>query len=254
VISSKTEQLSHPRGGLWDRFRRPRCVVSLPFANKCDDLTQASARPSRPLDDARALPSCRYVGQLDAKARNSIISSRSFVCGGSRPPPPPSVPGPWRRSPLGALRAPESGTPTRSGVGSLGSNGPARQDRPQDHPTSATEHERALTTRELALRAVAAVGADRHRPELPTTEAPARVAPQESPPYRAAGDWRVVVTTSRRVPHSAAPQAQRRTVRTVIDREAARRQARRHDARPHGPQSSARRWPLGSQNERPASS
>ena len=32
--------------------------------------------------------------------------------------------------------------------------------------------ERALTRRELALRAVAAVGADRHLPELPTTEAP----------------------------------------------------------------------------------
>src|SRR6266545_5651435 len=42
----------------------------------------------------------------------------------------------------------------------------------QRHLTSATEHERALTTRELALRAVAAVGADRHLPELPTTEAP----------------------------------------------------------------------------------
>jgi hypothetical protein len=42
----------------------------------------------------------------------------------------------------------------------------------QRHLTSATEHERALTKRELALRAVAAVGADRHLPELPTTEAP----------------------------------------------------------------------------------
>ena len=42
----------------------------------------------------------------------------------------------------------------------------------QRHLTSATEHERALTRRELALRAVAAVGADRHLPELPTTEAP----------------------------------------------------------------------------------
>ncbi len=48
----------------------------------------------------------------------------------SRSPPPPSVPGPWRRSPLGALRARESGTPTRSGVGSLGLGGPARQLRP----------------------------------------------------------------------------------------------------------------------------
>ena len=42
----------------------------------------------------------------------------------------------------------------------------------QRHLTSATEHEPALTSRELALRAVARVGADRHLPELPTTEAP----------------------------------------------------------------------------------
>ena len=42
----------------------------------------------------------------------------------------------------------------------------------QRHLTCATEHERALTNRELALRAVAIVGADRQRPELPTTEAP----------------------------------------------------------------------------------
>jgi hypothetical protein len=34
----------------------------------------------------------------------------------------------------------------------------------------------------------------------------ARVPPQESPPFRAAGARRVVVTTSRYVPHSAAPQ------------------------------------------------
>jgi hypothetical protein len=63
----------------------------------------------------------------------------------------------------------------------------------------------------------------------------ARVPPQESPPSRAAGAWRVVVTTSRHVPHSAAPQARRPTVRAVIDREAARRQARRDDARPQSP-------------------
>jgi hypothetical protein len=44
----------------------------------------------------------------------------SFVCGGVVRHSPPSAPGPWRRSPLGALRARESGTPTRSGVGSLG--------------------------------------------------------------------------------------------------------------------------------------
>jgi hypothetical protein len=41
----------------------------------------------------------------------------------------------------------------------------------RDHPTSATEHERALTTRELALRAVAGWRRP-NRPELPTTEAP----------------------------------------------------------------------------------
>ena len=105
----------------------------------------------------------------------------------------------------------------------------------QRHLTSATEHERALTARELALRAVAAVGADRHRPELPTTRHHARVPPPASPPYRAAGAWRVVVTTSRHVPHSAAPQARRRTVRAAAGHEAARRQARRHDARPQSP-------------------
>ena len=105
----------------------------------------------------------------------------------------------------------------------------------QRHLTSATEHERALTTRELALRAVAMVGDDRQDRNPQRQRHHARVSPQESPSNRAAGSWRVVVTTSRHVPHSAAPQVQRRTVRTVIDREAARRQARRHDARPHGP-------------------
>ena len=74
-----------------------------------------------------------------------------------------------------------------------------------------------------------------------------RVPPQESPSYRAAGAWRVVVTTSRHVPHSAAPQARRRTVRAVVDREAARRQARRNGASTWSA-SSARKWPFPSQN------
>ena len=42
----------------------------------------------------------------------------------------------------------------------------------QRHLTSATQHERALTRRELALRAVAAVGADRPYRNSQTTEAP----------------------------------------------------------------------------------
>jgi hypothetical protein len=54
-------------------------------------------------------------------------------------------------------------------------------------------------------------------------------------PPRAAGAWRVVVTTSRHVPHSFAPLAQRPTVRAVVDRAAVRRQARRDDARPQSP-------------------
>ncbi len=89
------------------------------------------------------------------RATNGRSFFSLFVVAESFATPLHAVPGPWRRSPLVALRARESGTPTHSGVGSLGSNGPARQDRPQDHPTSATEHERALTRRELALRAVA---------------------------------------------------------------------------------------------------
>ena len=44
----------------------------------------------------------------------------------------------------------------------------------QRHLTSATEHERALTRRELALRAVADVGADRHLPEHPNDRGTAR--------------------------------------------------------------------------------
>ncbi len=105
----------------------------------------------------------------------------------------------------------------------------------QSQLTSATEHERALTRRELALRAVAAVGADRHNRNFQRQRNHARVPPQERPPFRAAGAWRIVVTTSHHVPHSAAPHARRPTVRAVVDREAARRQARRHDARPHSP-------------------
>jgi hypothetical protein len=73
------------------------------------------------------------------------------------------------------------------------------------HLTTAAEHERALTRRELALRAVAAAGADRHLPELPTTEAPRAGSSSGEPAPRAAGAWRVVFTTSRHVPHSAAP-------------------------------------------------
>ena len=182
-----------------------------------------------------------------------VISSTSFVCGGV-------VRHPLHRSQAhgGAHLSTLSEHESRAHQLVPASDHSARRSRSsastQRHLTSATEHERALTTRELALRAVAMGRRRPTRPELPTTEAHARVPPQESPSNRAAGAWRVVVTTSRHVPHSAAPQAQRRTVRAVIDREAARRQARRHDARPHGPQSSARRWPLGSQNERPASS
>jgi hypothetical protein len=67
----------------------------------------------------------------------------------------------------------------------------------QRHLTSATEHERALTIRELALRAVANVGADRQLPYPQRQRHHARVPTQESPSYRAAGAWRVVVTTSR---------------------------------------------------------
>ena len=85
------------------------------------------------------------------------------------------------------------------------------------------------------LRAVAMVGDDRQDRNSQRQRHHARVPPQESPPSRAAGAWRVVVTTSRYVPHSAAPRARRPTVRAVVDREAARRQARRDDARPQGP-------------------
>ena len=87
----------------------------------------------------------------------------------------------------------------------------------QRHLTSATEHERALTRRELALRAVVMVGADRHYRNSQRQRYHARVPPQESPPCRAAGAWRVVVTTSRHVPHSAAPLARRPTVRGVVE-------------------------------------
>lgn len=96
--------------------------------------------------------------------------------------PSNAVLGPWRRSPLVAPRARELGTPTRSGVGSLGSNGPASQPT-HGHLTSATGHERALTSREFALRAVAAVGADRHHRNSQRQRHHARVPSQESPPY-----------------------------------------------------------------------
>ena len=52
----------------------------------------------------------------------------------------------------------------------------------QRHLTSATEHERALTRRELALRAVANVGADRHLPEPQRQRHHARVPPQRARP------------------------------------------------------------------------
>lgn len=79
------------------------------------------------------------------------------------------------------------------------------------------------------------VGDDRQDRNFQRQRHHARVPPQESPPSGAAGACRVVVTTSRHVPHSAAPQAQRPTVRAVVDREAAWRQARRDDARPQSP-------------------
>jgi hypothetical protein len=63
------------------------------------------------------------------------------------------------------------------------------------------------------------VGADRQDRNSQRQRHHAPVPPQESSPYRAAGAWRVVVTTSRHVPHSATPLAWRRTVRAVIDRE-----------------------------------
>jgi hypothetical protein len=192
-----------------------------------DALTDASV-------SGPARPDCHCASLLTPAADGRSFFS-SFVCGGVVRHPPPSVPGPWRRSPLGALRARESGTPTRSGVGSLGSNGRAHQDRPQDHPTSATEHERALTTRELALRAVA-MGwrrpTDRNPNDRGTMHGFLLRRARPTVPRALGASWS---PTSRHVPHSAAPQARRPTVRAVIDREAARRQARRDDARPQSP-------------------
>jgi hypothetical protein len=79
--------------------------------------------------------------------------------------------------------------------------GPARQDRPQDHLTSATEHERALTTRELASGQSRWVGADRHLPELPTTEAPRAGSSSGEPALRCCGaheaSWSPPRVTSR---------------------------------------------------------
>jgi len=160
----------------------------------------------------------------------------SFVCGGLVRHSLHAVPGPWRRSPLVALRGTRVGHTNsfRRRITRLGQSRSSATTR--RHLTSATQHERALTIRELALRAVAAVGADRQRPELPTAKAPRAGSSSGEPPVPCRGaHWRVVVTTSRHVPHSAAPRARRRTGRAVIDREAARRQARRDDARPQSP-------------------
>ena len=77
-------------------------------------------------------------------------------------PPLPCGLRPLEAASLVALRAARVSTPNRSGVGS-------RLERSRSsastlgHPTSVTEHERALTNRELALRAAAA---DRATTEL----------------------------------------------------------------------------------------
>jgi hypothetical protein len=158
-----------------------------------------------------------------------------FVCGGVVRHLPPSVPGPWRRSPLVALRAREPGTPTRSGVGSLGSTVPlVRIDLRIIRPARRSTRERSPHASSPSGQS-RWVGDDRQDRNSQRQRHHARVPPQESPPFGAAGAWRVVVTTSRHLPHSAAPQARRRTVRAIVDREAARRQARRDDARPYGP-------------------
>ena len=142
---------------------------------------------------------------------------------------------PWRHSPLVALRARESGTPNRSGVGSLGLTSPARQLRPSViWPARRSTRERSPHASSPSGQS-RCVGDDRQGRNSQRQRHHVRVPPQESPSNRAAGAWRVVVTTSRHVPHSAAPLARRPTVRAIVDREAARRQARRHDARPHGP-------------------
>ena len=135
-------------------------------------------------------------------------------------------------SPLVAPRAREE-HPNRSGVGSLGlavplvSFDPASSDQRDGARESAHQ-------RELALRAVAAVGADRHLPE-PQRQSTCAGSSSGELALRCRGAMRVVIITSRHAPHSSAPLARRPTVRAVVDREAVRRQARRHDARPHSP-------------------
>jgi hypothetical protein len=163
-----------------------------------------------------------------------VFSSQSFVCGGSFATPSC---GP---RPLEALTSRRS-QGTRVGHTNSFRRRITRLDRSrssastQRHLTSATEHERALTTREFALRAVATGWRRPTRPELPTTEAPCAGSSSGESALPCRGRLARRGHTSRHVPHSAAPQARRPTVRAVVDRKAARRQARRDDARPQSP-------------------
>ena len=61
------------------------------------------------------------------------------------------------------------------------------------------------------------VGADRHRPELPTTKAHAWVPPQESPPFRAAGAW-ASWSPPRATPRTRLRHRRSDEPRTVVDR------------------------------------
>ena len=106
----------------------------------------------------------------------------------------------------------------------------------QRHLTSATQHERALTSRELALRAVAMGRRRPTRPELPTTEAPRAGSSSGEPALPCRG------RLARRGHHLAlrpalgcATGAATNRAGGRFDREAARRQARRDDARPQSP-------------------
>ena len=222
------------------RERRPARLASQRTLTLADGTQDAVDRFARIRVDPSAGTLLRGAAQWHA-AQWQLTAARNrrrvllFVCGGVVRHIPPSVPGPWRRSPLGALRARESGTPTRSGVGSLGSTAPlVRIDLRIIRPARRSTRERSPDANSPSGQS-RWVGDDRQDRNSQRQRHHARVPPQESPSYRAAGAWRVVVTTSRHVPHSAAPQARRPTVRAVIDREAARRQARRDDARPQRP-------------------
>ena len=94
------------------------------------DDGRAPRLASRLLDSwlRRSPSSTSLLWPLTAAAVERIFSL--FVCGGVVRHSLHAAQGPWRRSPLVALRARESGTPTRSGVGSLGLDGRARQLRP----------------------------------------------------------------------------------------------------------------------------